>query len=225
MGKVSLPFRLYPAQWKMTKRGTSGTISHYARSGAAAGAASAFTFAIIHHLFISNIWFSLIFMMVAGAVCGLCVGWSYGLLVEAPSMGSWMRYNLLYVAMFLLLGAASVLAYEPVTTIAALVAADEPPGDLIGQALPMTAVFTLAAAVLVSLLYGRSWARFGAILLTCMVLVLLLGLNISTIGLVDIPRGSFYLVMELFGLILAINVVYVAAFIALERKSRGGTIG
>jgi hypothetical protein len=191
-----------------------------------AGALSAFAFAIIHHVFISDIWFSLILMMAAGAVCGLCIGWSYGLLVEVPSTGSWLRYNMLYVAMFVLLGAASVLVYEPVTTIAALIEANEPPDELFRQAMPMTVVFTLAAAVLVSLLYGRSWPRFGAILLTCTVLVLLLGLNVSAIGLVYIPRGSLFLVVELFGLILAINAVYVAVFIVLERKSlvTGGVV-
>jgi hypothetical protein len=187
-----------------------------------AGALSAVAFAIIHDVFISDIWFSLIMMMVAAAVCGVCIGWSYGLLVEAPSTGSWLGYNVLYVAMFVLLGAASVLVFEPVTTIAALVAANEPPGELIRQAMPMTVVFTLASAALLSLLYGRSWSRFGAILLTCIVLVLLLGLNVSVIGLVAIPRGSLYLVAELFGLILAINVVYVAVFIALERQSLVG---
>jgi hypothetical protein len=192
------------------------------RSGAVAGALSAVAFAIIHDVFISDIWFSLIMMMVAAAVCGVCIGWSYGLLVEAPSTGSWLGYNVLYVARFVLLGAASVLVFEPVTTIAALVAANEPPGELIRQAMPMTVVFTLASAALLSLLYGRSWSRFGAILLTCIVLVLLLGLNVSVIGLVAIPRGSLYLVAELFGLILAINVVYVAVFIALERQSLVG---
>jgi hypothetical protein len=194
-------------------------IWNYVRSGAAAGAVSAFAFAIIHHVFISDIWFSLIMMMVAGAVCGLCIGWSYGLLVEAPSTGSWLRYNTLYVAMFGLLGAASVLVYEPVTTIAALVQANESPDELFGQAMPMTVVFTLATAALMSLMYRRSWLRLGAILLTCTVLVLALGLNVSVIGLVYIPRGSLYLIVELFGLILAINAVYVAVFIALERKS------
>jgi hypothetical protein len=198
----------------------------YVSSGAMAGALSAFAFAIIHHVFISDIWFSLMIMMVAAAVCGVFVGLSYGLLVEAPSTGSWLRYNMVYVAMFVLLGAASVLVYEPVTTIAALVAANEPPGELIRQAMPMTVLFTLATAALVSLLYGRSWSRFGAILLTCTVLVLALGLNVSVIGLVYIPRGSLYLVAELFGLILAINVVYVAVFMALERKSlvSGGAV-
>ena len=127
----------------------SSNLWSYIRSGAVAGAVSAFAFAIIHHLFISDIWFSLIMMMVAGAVCGLCIGWTYGLLFEAPSTGSWVRYNMLYVVMFVLLGAASVLVYEPVTTIAALIEANEPPDALFRQALPMTVGFTLAMAILV----------------------------------------------------------------------------
>jgi hypothetical protein len=197
-------------------------IWHYVRSGAVAGAVSAFAFAIIHDVFISDIWFSLLMMIVAGAVCGLCIAWSYGLLVGAPSTGSWLGYNVLYVVMFALLGVTSVLVYEPVTTIGALIEANEPPDELFGQAMPMTVVFTLATAVLVSLLYGRGRRRTGAVLLTCTVLVLLLGLNVSVIGLVAIPRGSLYLVVELFALILAINVVYVAVFIGLERKSLFG---
>ena len=68
-------------------------------------------------------------------------------------------------------------------------------------------------------MYGRSWLHYGASLLTCILLVLLLGLNVSVIGLVSIPGNSLYLIAELFGLIFAINIVYVAAFIALERKS------
>jgi hypothetical protein len=200
-------------------RATSVSVGRYVRSGAAAGAASAFVFAVIHDVFISDIWFSLIALMAAGAVCGLCLGWSYALLVAAPSLGGWLCYNLLYVAMFLLLGAASVLVYEPVTTLSAVIAANAPPDELIRQAMPMTAAFTLGTAALVSLLYPKSWTRFGAILLTCTVLVLLLGLNVSAIGLVDIPRGSLYLIMELFGLIVALNAVYVAVFIALERRS------
>ncbi len=190
----------------------------YLRSGTIAGVTSAFVFAIIHDIFISDIWFSLALMLVAGAVCGLCVGWSYALLAVNPSLGSWLRYNLLYVALFVLLGVTSVLIFEPVTTVAALIAANAPPDDLIRQALPITAAFTLVMAAVISLLYGRSWSHFGAILLTCTVLVLLLGLNVSTIGLVDIPRSSFYLVMELFGLIVALNAVYAALFMALERK-------
>ena len=190
----------------------------YLRSGAVAGAISAFVFTVIHDHFISDIWFSLLFMMIAGAVCGLCLGWTYGLLFNVPLTGSWVRYNLLYVAMFGLLGAASVLIYEPVTTMEAVVAANAPPNDLFARAMPLTLGFTVALSLLVSLLYGRSWGHFAAILLTCTLLVLLLGLNVSAIGLVYIPSGSAYLIAELFGLIVALNVVYVAVFIGLERK-------
>ena len=194
---------------------TAGKGRH-AISGAVAGAASAFVFTVIHDIFISDIWFSLVPMLVAGALCGLCVGWSYALLVQTPSTGSWLRYNLLYVAMFALLGAISVLAFEPVTTMAAVVSANGPPDALIGQAMPLTTLFTLCMAVLVTMLYGPAWKRFGAVLLTCTVLVLLLGLNVSIIGLVSIPRGSLYLVAEMFGLIVALNVVYVVMFLALQ---------
>ena len=197
-------------------------IWHYARSGAVAGAVSAFAFSIVHHMMISDIWFSLIIMLPAGVLCGGCVGWTYGLMFENPSIVSWLRYNMLYVVMFLLLGIVSVLVFEPKTTVAALVAANEPPDALIGQAMPMTIVFTLAMTVLLSWMYGRKWLHYGAILITCTLLILLLGLNVSVIGLVYIPGSSLYLIAELFGLIFAINVFYVVAFIALERKSLAG---
>ena len=187
------------------------------RSGAVAGAVSVLVFTIVHDLLISDIWFSLGMMMVAGVLCGLCVGWSYTVVETKPSLGGWLRYNLLYVATLALLGAASVVAFEPETTMAALIAANGPPEALIGQAMPLTAAFTLAAALLITALYGPSRARFGAVLPTCILIVLLLGLNVSAIGLVSIPRGSLYLVGEMFGLILTINLVYAGTFVALER--------
>ncbi|UCG23892.1 MAG: hypothetical protein JSW55_17435 [Chloroflexota bacterium] len=191
----------------------------YAVSGAIAGAASAFIFTIIHDILISDIWFSLAIMLVAGALCGACLSWSYSLVVDAPSLRSWAAYNLLYDAMFVLLGLVSVLLFEPVTTMAAVVTANGPPDELIGQAMPITAVFTLLMAIIISLIYGFNWSRFGVILLTSTVLVLLLGLNVSVIGLVSIPRGSWYLVMEMFALILVLNVMYVIVFVGLERKT------
>lgn len=199
---------------------------HFLRSGTIAGAISAFVFTIVHDIFISDIWYALLMMVIAGGLCGLCVGWSYALLVARPSTGSWLRYNLLYVAILALLGVASLLAFEPTTTMAALLAADGPPDILIARAMPLTALFTLAAAILITLLYGPGWVRFGAVLLTCTVIILLLGLNVSAIGLVLIPRGSLYLIGEMFGLIAVLNLVYVAVFTALERKNllRHGTL-
>ncbi|KAA3657354.1 MAG: hypothetical protein DWQ04_28300 [Chloroflexi bacterium] len=191
-----------------------------AQSGAIAGAASAFAFAVIHDIFISDIWFSLLIMMAAGAICGLCVSWSFRRLIAEPSLKSWLVYNLLYDGMFVLLGVVSVLFFEPVTTMAALVAANGPPNALILQALPVTAVFTLGMAIGITLLYSghhtRRSACFGAVLLTCFALMLLLGLNVSVIGLVKIPYGSLYLIIEMFVLIFLINAVYVVVFLILN---------
>lgn len=157
--------------------------------------------------------------MVAGAICGLSISWTYRRLFQTPSIGSWLRYNMVYLAMFWLLGAVSLLVYEPVTTVAAITEAGGPVDDLIVQALPMTVTFTFVTAGLVSLAFGRSWSHYGAILFTVTVLVLFLGLNVSVIGLVEATAGSMFLIMELFGLILAINVGFVATFTALEWKS------
>jgi hypothetical protein len=205
---------------------TSGTgAATFARSGAVAGAASTFVFTVVHHITISNIWFSFPFMLLAGALCGLGIGWSYGLLAERPSFAAWLRYNLVYVVMLMLLGLASVLLFEPVVSMAALMQTSGPPDALIAQALPMTLAFTLASAVVITLFYGRSRRHFAAILLTTTTLVLLLGLNISALGLVSIPRGSLILVAEFLGLVVLLDVVYAAAFIALEwsklRRSKG----
>ena len=198
---------------------TAFSSRRYLLSGAIAGALSSVSFALIHQVFISSIWFSIIIMMAAGSLCGLCLAWSYGRLITRPSLGSWIRYNGLFVAMLALLGLTSVLVFQPVTTIAALLQRDGPPEELFRQALPMTVAFTMATTVVLSLVYRRGWRGLSAILVTSAVLVIFLGLNVSIIGLVDIPRSSVHLVLELFGLIFAIAFVYTALFVAFERKS------
>ena len=106
----------------------------YTRSGAISGIISTFIFTIIHDIFISDIWYSFFIMAIAGIICGVCISISYGLLFKKPSIGSWFRYNLIFIAMFLLLGVASVLIFEPITTVAALMQANDRPDELINQA-------------------------------------------------------------------------------------------
>jgi hypothetical protein len=185
--------------------------------GALSGMVSTLIFTIVHDIFISNIWFMLLPMLVAGALCGALLSWSYRLLVATPSRRGWLVYNLIYVALFGLLGVTSVSFFEPVTTMAAVMTLNSPPTELIDQAMPMTIVFTLGMAVLITLLYGSSITKFLAVLLTCTVLVALLGLNVSAIGLVDIPSGSLVVIAELFGLIVVLNAVYVMVYLVLER--------
>lgn len=191
----------------------------YLLSGAIAGAGSALSFGLIHAIFISNIWFFVVPMLGAGALCGLSLAGSYALTVARPSISGWILYNALYIAMLGLLGLASVAIFDPITTIATLLKTNGPPTQLFQQALPMTAFFTLASSLTFGLLYRPNWRGWGAIALANILLVFFLGLNVSVIGLVDIPRSFLYLVFELVGLILSLGVVYVVFFVVLEWKS------
>lgn len=189
------------------------------RSGALAGGISAFTFTFVHDIFISDIWFSTIPMVIAGILCGLCLAWSYSLLFSIPGYRSLLVYKGLYLGMFVLLGIVSILLFEPITTVAAVIAANGPPNELFGKAMPMTLIYLFTMAGLLSFLYGRKWKHYGVILLTCAVLILLLGLNVSVIGLVFVPLGSFHLILELFALIFVLDFVYIIAYILLERNT------
>ena len=113
-------------------------------SGVLAGAVAPIAFALIHDLLISDIWYSA--MMFACVACGLCLGWTYGFFFRVPSLRTWLAYNTTYVALFAALGIVSVFVFEPVTTIPALIAAGDPPDQLFGQAMPLTALFTVLAA-------------------------------------------------------------------------------
>jgi len=197
----------------------SSSILSYSVSGTIAGAFSAFIFAIIHDTIISDIWYSLSTMMIGGAICGFCVAWSYKLLFQKPLIWNWWKYNIVYVILFIILGALSVIVYEPVTTVAELIISNEPPLELIMQAMPMTIAFTVGSSILVSALFSRKILHQLAILLTCIVLVVLLGLNVSLIGLVFFPSDMLYLILEMYGLILAINLVYAVTFMLLQWKS------
>jgi hypothetical protein len=185
-------------------------------AGIIAGAVSAYCFALIHRALISDIGFSLLALLVAGAICGLCIGWTYGILFQQPSVATWLKYNALYDGMFLLLGGASVLLLDPVITLADLMTYDGLPEFLIRLELPVVIVSTLLMTAVIGRLYARTWQHYGGIFITCAVLVLLLGLNVSAMGLIEIPRNSLYLVLEVAGLILVLNLVFVVVFMGLS---------
>lgn len=196
-------------------RDLAGGYGGYVIKGAVAGVVSTLAFAAVHAVFISDIWYSAVPMSVAGAICGASVAGSFRLLRDRPSLRSWLLYNATFIGLFVLLGAASMLLYEPVTTIPALVAADGPPSDLFGTVTPLMAAFTVASAALITLAFGGSWPHFGPVVLTVALLMLALGSNISIMGLVEIPGSSAYLVAALFGLIGVIVLAYALAFVAL----------
>ena len=191
---------------------------HFIWSSAVASLVSVIAFAMVHDIWISDIWFSLEFMLFAGAICGMSVGWCYGILFKEPVVRNWIMFNGLFLVMFILLAIISVMIFEPVTTISAVIAANEAPVELIRQAMPLTVIYILVVSLILNQFYGRSRYRFGVILITTTLLVLLLGLNVSVIGLVSVSSGTLYLILEMFGLILLIDLVFAGVFILLEYK-------
>ena len=190
----------------------------FALTGAVSGFVATFLFTVVHHIFISNIWFSFLFMAGAGILSGLLIAVSYGVLFRSFTSFNWFSYNFIYLLMFLLLALFSIVVFEPVTSMGELLQANGPPDELIRKALPMTLIFTITFALLISILYAKKLLQVLLVLITCVVLMLVLGLNVSVIGLVDIPRTGFHLIMELFGLIFLILFMNSLVFRILERR-------
>ncbi len=197
----------------------SSGFARFVASGAFAGILSTLLFSVVHQLLISPIWFAIAAMLVAGAMCGTCLAWSYAVVVKRPTVRTWMQYNTLFVLILIALGLSSVLAFSPVTTIAELLKSSEPPRALIAQALPMTGVFTAVSTVCLLALYRPGWKGAGAILVTTLAVVLFLGMNISILGLVVVPRSSVYVVGEVFALIVALALTYATTMAYLRRSA------
>ncbi len=157
-------------------------------------------------------------MLVAGGLCGTCLAWCYSLLVTGPTFRSWLLYNALFVGMFAALGLTSIASFRPVTTIAALLAAQAPPSKLIAQALPMTGAFTLAVAAVLWFLYRPGPRGALALLVTTAVMVLVLGLNLSVLGMVSVPRTEWGVLFEVFLLLASLGTVYALLVVVLRRE-------
>ena len=130
-----------------------------------------------------------------------------------------MCFVVLHLFILLLLGAVSIDVFDPVVPMAVLIAANEPPTELITRAMPLTTFFTLGAAGATSLLWGRSLAKFGSSLRSSTVLIVFLGLNVSALGFVEMSSDSPAAVGEFLGLIAVIMLSYGLAFFAIERRA------
>lgn len=195
------------------------TIVRFPLTGAASGAFSALVFMVVHDLLISDIWFSLIPMLVSGALCGAAIAWTYAMLFPRPALLGWLGYNSLYVAALVVMGLVSLLIYEPVATVAALIAAGGAPTELIRRATPLSAVSIVLTATLLHWLWGRGLGQFLALLLSSTLVIVLLGLNVSVLGLVEFDSQGWVLVLYTYALTVLLNLVYVGTFTGLERKT------
>lgn len=159
-------------------------------------------------------------MLVAGAISGACLAWSYALAVGTRTVRTWVEYNALFVSVLVALGLTSLVVFDPVTTIPALLEANAPPRALIGRALPMTILFTVSSAAFLGVRYRAGWAAVGAILITTFVIVLMLGMNISILGLVSVPKTLLHVIAEVLALILALAIVYASTMAVFWRGFR-----
>jgi hypothetical protein len=182
---------------------------------------SVIVFTWVHDLFISDIWSMLPVMAVAGLACGMCLTWSYRAVVSRPSLRSWAGYVVGFIVMFCLLAVASVVVFEPVTTMAEVVAAGGPIDHLFAQAMPLSAGFVLGFSLFITWRFGEGWKGFTPALLASSVLMLILGMNVSAIGLIGIPSESWYVVVEFLGLIVALGAVYGVAVVLIDRHQPG----
>lgn len=195
-------------------------LSRPLRSGALAGVATTVVFTAVHQLIISDIWFSILPMLAVGAICGMALAWSYDIVFDRPTAGSWVLYNASYLAALVLLGALSVAVFDPVTTAAAIMAAGgPPPPELFDRGLPFTAGFTVAAAGVISLVWARSLPKAGAVLVATTAILFLFGLNISILGLVEMSGEGYRALAEFFGLTVVVLAGNTAALLFLERRA------
>lgn len=194
-------------------------ILRFARSGVIAGLLSALAFAVVHLVLISDIFFSLIPMLIAGGVCGASLGATYAFVAVTVSVREWLGFNATFVLLFVLLGIASEIVFEPILTAAEVLAAGEPPGILFTRSLPFMGVFTVLATAVLSLRYGRDPQRVAALFATTVVLMVALGMNVGIFGLVQIPTAALPLVGMLFLLILVLAGAYAVTFLCIEWRT------
>lgn len=199
-----------PRRWDNgTRRCWSKTV------GAFAGAVSALAFTALHGVLIVNIWDRTAAMMLAGALCGSCLVWSYTSARDRPSAMGWLAYNGLHVALLVALGPTSLLLLEPTASMGELIASADQLGDLVPSALPLMAVASAAGTTVVWATSGRTFGSLPSVCTTQVLLVVLVGHNFAILGLVEISDvraalGSFL------GVTLFLGASFAFAYLLLD---------
>ena len=186
--------------------------------GATAGSLATLGFLILHAIIISDIWFSAPMMIVAGAACGACLSWSHRSVFASGTTSTWVIWNTAQTGLLLLLGLVSLLVFSPQWSMAELMVAEPPLGELFGQALPLMAAFTVIGSIALWAAFSRRASALPSVVATVALLVVLLGHNAAIIGLVDIPAGGYDLVAEMLGLIVILGVSFTSIGLLLPRS-------
>jgi hypothetical protein len=206
-----------------TERSGRGLGLRAVGDGATAGSLATLGFLILHAIIISDIWFSAPMMLVAGAACGACLSWSHASVFAPGTTSTWVIWNAAQTGLLLLLGLVSLLVFSPQWSMAELMVAEPPLGELFGQALPLMAAFTMTGSIALWAVFSRRTSALPSVVATVALLVLLLGHNAAIIGLVDIPAGGYNLVAEMLGLIIVLGVAFTSIALLLPGSSLRST--
>jgi hypothetical protein len=189
-------------------------------TGALGGGLTVLGFVVLHDLWISDIWFNVVPMVLSGAVCGVSIVWSYQATTTEHSWARWFGYNGVCGLLLIALGAASFLVLEPRFTMAEMMNADDALARLLPPAMPLIVAGTLVGTLVLWLGFGRRGRAVLPMLVTQALLMFLVGHNVAILGLVDIPTDQLYRVLEFIGV-----TVFLAAAFALSVMVLGRIIG
>lgn len=169
-------------------------------AGAVVGALTVLAFTVVHDILISDIWFNVAPMVLAGALAGWSIVWGYETAVSSYSTGSWLRYNGACAGLLLALGGISLLMLEPRFTMAEAMVMSDPLAELLPPAVPLMVGAALVGSGVLWLLFGRHRGAVIPILVTQVLLVFLIGHNLAVLGLVELESEAARAMGEFFGL-------------------------
>ncbi len=189
--------------------------------GAASGTITVLLFTLLHALLISDIWFNVVPMMVAGAVCGASLVWSYRAAVADHAPRRWLAYVGACSGLLITLGIVSLVVLEPRFTMTDLVDNDEALGLLLPPALPLMGAATVVGTGLLWLWLGRRPRALVPLLVSQLLLVFFVGHNLAILGLIEMSSDLLVGLAEFVGLTLLLGGLFAAGVIAVETIRHG----
>lgn len=179
-------------------------------------------FMTVHAIWIADIWFNVVPMVVSGAVCGASIVWSYQETGPKHSWRKWAAYCGGCALLLIGLGGVSFLIFEPRFTMAELMDAEDALGRLLPSAMPLIGAGTAVGTLTLWMVFGRKRTALLPILVSQALLMFLVGHNLAVLGLVDIPTDQLYRVSEFVGLTAFLAAAFGVStmVITLVRSSR-----
>ena len=180
-------------------------------AGAAAGALVMVGFTVIHGVFIVDIWDMLRPMVFSGAICGLCLVWSYRAASPSHDTQRWLQYIAACTGLLIVMGGVSLLTLESRFTMAELSVADDAMAQLVPPALPLMGITAAVGTIGLWWWSGRRGRALLPLLLTQVLVVFLAGHQLAFLGLVEMSAEIWRFFAEFAALTIFLGGGYAAA--------------